>query len=181
MKNRGIAGASSSIRRSWRRRRCALLALLVAVAPGTAFGATFTVTNTDDTGAGSLRQAITDANANDDVDDIVFESGVTGTITLTSGNLAINESVNIVGPGATTLAVSGDNEGVFYIYNGTALIDVTISGLTIQDGTAPLGGCILDRFESLELDGVVVKDCGSTGDGGGILVDGEAPRIRCSH
>ncbi len=59
------------------------------------FAATFTVTNTNDAGAGSLRQAITSANGNPmDADNIVFNipttdpnySATTGvyTITLTS-------------------------------------------------------------------------------------------------
>ena len=46
-----------------------LLGLLAAQAT---LGATFTVTTTNDTGAGSLRQAITDANATDGVDTIQF-------------------------------------------------------------------------------------------------------------
>src|SRR3954471_15548394 len=46
-----------------------LLGLLAAQA---ARAATFTVTTTNDTGAGSLRQAITDANATDGVDTIQF-------------------------------------------------------------------------------------------------------------
>src|SRR4051812_42811607 len=47
----------------------ALGILLLAV---TAHAATFTVTNTNDTGAGSLRQAIIDANANAGTDQISF-------------------------------------------------------------------------------------------------------------
>ena len=60
---------------------------------------TFTVINTDDSGAGSLRQAILDANANVGADIIQFASGVTGTITLTSGELAITDAVDLQGPG----------------------------------------------------------------------------------
>jgi hypothetical protein len=40
--------------------------------------ATFTVTNTNDSGAGSLRQAIEDANADTAADTIVFQAGVSG-------------------------------------------------------------------------------------------------------
>ena len=43
--------------------------------------ATFTVTNTNDSGSGTLRQAILDANANAGVADTInFDSGVTGAI-----------------------------------------------------------------------------------------------------
>jgi hypothetical protein len=49
-------------------------------------GGIVTVTNTNDAGPGSLRQAIISAVAGDT---IVFNPGVTGTITLTSGALNI--------------------------------------------------------------------------------------------
>ena len=66
-----------------------LLGLLLALAtidnPGSVVhGATLTVTNLNDTGAGSLRQAIADASPGDTID-----FAVTGTITLTSGQLTM--------------------------------------------------------------------------------------------
>src|SRR5918997_1325310 len=69
--------------------------------------AIYTVTNLNDSGAGSLRQAIIDANniAGDDV--IIFQSGLSGTITLTSGQLLINSSIIIDGPGANLLSING--------------------------------------------------------------------------
>ncbi len=57
--------------------------------------ATFTVTNLNDSGAGSLRQAIADANNTSGDDAIVFQSGLTGTVTLTSGELVINSNITI--------------------------------------------------------------------------------------
>src|SRR5215475_14066429 len=68
---------------------------------------TFTVTNLHDTGAGSLRAAVYDADVNPGADDIAF--AVTGTIGLTSGDLLINDSLTINGPGASALTVSGNN------------------------------------------------------------------------
>src|SRR5262249_25417647 len=59
---------------------------------------TFTVTNLLDSGDGSLRAAVAAANANPGADSIDF--AVTGTITLTSGELDITDSVTINGPGA---------------------------------------------------------------------------------
>jgi hypothetical protein len=53
------------------------------------------VSNTNDSGDGSLRQAIIDADASNTDDSIVFGSGITGTITLTSGSLVIENSLSI--------------------------------------------------------------------------------------
>src|SRR6516164_4826570 len=58
---------------------------------------TFTVTNLLDTGPGSLRAAVTAANANPGPDAIDFAT--TGTIPLTSGELDITDSLTINGPG----------------------------------------------------------------------------------
>src|SRR5215469_15391392 len=80
--------------------------------------ATITVTNTDDDGPGSLRQAIAGAH---DGDSIRF--GVTGTISLTTGELLVDKSITISGPGAATLAVNGNGGGsVFHVSGVTAAI-----------------------------------------------------------
>ena len=61
----------------------------------------FIVTNLPDSGAGSLRQAIEDANNQPGKDEIVFEDSLSGgRIDLTSGRLEINDSVSIQGLGA---------------------------------------------------------------------------------
>src|SRR6516225_8501060 len=65
-----------------------------------------TVTNLLDAGPGSLRDAIATTPAGGTVD---FQPGLTGTITLTSGELAINEDLTITGPGADVITVSGNN------------------------------------------------------------------------
>ena len=60
---------------------CAATLGLALAGPIPAEAATFTVTNTNDSGPGSLRQAVLDANANPGADEVVFSS-VSGTIGL---------------------------------------------------------------------------------------------------
>jgi hypothetical protein len=98
---------------------------------------TLTVTNNHDSGAGSLRDAIGHAH---DGDTIVFAAALNGqTIALTSDELAIRKSLDIEGPGADKLAVSGnDTFRVFDIVNQG--LTVTIAGLTISHGRGGGGG-----------------------------------------
>ena len=84
-----------------------LLAGMLAVSgPHAARAATFTVSNLSDSGAGSLRQAILDANATTGADTITF--GVDGTITLASSLPAINDDLTIDGNGQN-VTISGNN------------------------------------------------------------------------
>src|SRR5215510_12805106 len=105
---------------------------------------TFTVFNLADSGTGSLRQAVLDANANPGADLIRFAPEARdGTIQLTSGQLSITDDLQIDGPGADRLAVSGkDASRVFQISSGVA---VSIDGLTVTHGRAVgQGGGILN-------------------------------------
>lgn len=68
--------------RGWYPGAIGLLFLILTLGLSVAQAATFTVTNMDDSGAGSLRQAILDANANLGADTIAFQAGLTGMITL---------------------------------------------------------------------------------------------------
>src|SRR5262245_43048497 len=78
---------------------------------------TFTVTNLNDSGAGSLRAEIAAANVNPGDDTVNFNSGVLGTITLSTGELAINDGLVIFGPG---IAVSGNNVSRVFNVSGAA-------------------------------------------------------------
>ena len=89
---------------------------------------TITVSNTNDDGPGSLRQALIDANDGDTID----ATGVSGVITLATGELLVEKSVTINAAGADVLAVDGNaSSRVFHIGSGER---VTISGLTIRNG-----------------------------------------------
>jgi hypothetical protein len=162
-------------------RNLLLIALFGAAAIGlpSLRGATITVTNTSDNDPGSLRQTLAAAN---DGDTINFNSSLNGqTITLTSGELLVNKSVAISGPGANTLAVDANHASrVFYIASGKT---VTISGLSITNGTAspsvPLyyyGGGIYNDHATLTVSNCTVSGnstpTDSFGNGGGIFNDG---------
>jgi hypothetical protein len=88
-----------------------------------------TVTNLNDAGAGSLRQAIIDTSSGGTVD---FQDGLSGTITLTSGVLTIDNDLIIAGPGSSVITVSGD--GASEVFNIRPMSTVSISELTIANG-----------------------------------------------
>ena len=129
---------------------------------------TITVTNTNDSGPGSLRQALADAN---DGDTINF--AVTGTIALTSGELLVTRSIMISGPGAENLAVNGNGKNrVFHVNGG----NVTISDLTITNGSASriqCGGGIYNDHSTLTVNNSTITG-NSASQGGGICNDGSA-------
>src|SRR5215218_4175078 len=81
---------------------------------------TFTVDNLADSGTGSLRQAILDANALPGADVIAFTPAARdGTILLTGGQLSVTDDLTIDGPGADRLAVSGNGASrVFQVGSG---------------------------------------------------------------
>jgi predicted outer membrane repeat protein len=105
---------------------------LVCVFVTSVYADVITVTNTGDSGPGSLRQALAAAN---DGDTITFT--VTGTITLNSGGLLIAKNITISGPGSNHLSIDGNQAVlVFGILPGKT---VTIFGLTIRNAQAGAG------------------------------------------
>ena len=100
------------------------------------------VTNTNDGGPGSLRQAIIDACPGGT---IVFSNSTAGgavdfydaspdTITLTSGEIVIAKNLTINGPGANLLSVSGNNQSIVFVADSVA--NASISGITITGGNS---------------------------------------------
>src|SRR6516164_9801929 len=71
---------------------------------GRTLPSTFTVMNLNDSGPGSLRAEIAAANGTPGANTIDFAHRLHGTITLTSGELSISNSVTINGPGADKLS-----------------------------------------------------------------------------
>ena len=85
---------------------------------------------------GSLRQALKNATtlATDTVNTVTFEeTAALGTLTLLTELPAINQDVNIDGPGANQLTISANSQFRLFTINGG---DIRIEGLTLSDGLA---------------------------------------------
>ncbi|WP_298909109.1 DUF4347 domain-containing protein [uncultured Nostoc sp.] len=128
------------------------------------------VTNTNDSGAGSLRQAILNANATVGADTItfagVFTDATPDIITLISGKLTITNDLTILGTGVSNLTISGNNaSGVFEI-SGTGT-DTSINGLKIANAKDAFGSILLNSNASLSLTNSTVSD--NSGSVGGIF------------
>ena len=157
--------SARSIRRSHERRlrRSRLLTATGAAIGGSALFAStaqainFPVSNTNNAGVGSLRAAVLAANGSAGADTISFNAGVSGEITLTTGEIPITDDLTITGPGAGVLSVSGDannnnvrdfatsnvalgDDRIFRITDpsapGAPTQRVTITGLTLKEGVA---------------------------------------------
>jgi hypothetical protein len=127
--------------------------------------ATFTVTNTNDSGAGSLRQAILDANAASGPDSIAFNISGSGvrTIIPASPLPAITSPVTIDGytqPGAsanTNPTTLGSNAVILIELNGNFQDISFYNGLSIESGGAgsTIRGLVIRGFSVAT--GIVVR------------------------
>ena len=119
--------------------------------------ATIVVTNLANSGAGSLRAALTNAHNGD-----VITFAVTGVIT-NRGELTVSNSVNIAGPGADLLTVIGTNW-----YRGLRIISgvtSSVSGLTFSNCYGGLDGGGIYNGGNLTLSNCVFTDCKSQSGG----------------
>jgi CSLREA domain-containing protein len=84
---------------------------------------------------------------------IDFAAGVTGTITLTQGQLAITDPALVIdGPGADVLTVSGNSASRIFL-NQTLNAQLTITDLTLADGNvATDGGAIQSSQADLTIE-----------------------------
>jgi uncharacterized repeat protein (TIGR01451 family) len=136
--------------------------------------AQFTVSSLNDSGAGTLRQAILDANADTDaLSTVSFSSSLTGAIDLTSALPHFTHNIEIDGPGAKVITVQRDSiAGPFNIFNVDTGVSATVIGLTITNGSATAtsqdsGGGILN-LGNLTLEDAVVSGNTAANVGGGI-------------
>jgi hypothetical protein len=125
------------------------------------------VTSAADSGANTLRQAILDAHPGDQ---IRFDPSVGHTITLTSAELEFPPTgsatpIEIIGPGADQLTISGNNTWRVFTIDSGATAD--ISGLTISSGRV-----VGDDGAGIANHGALtITDCTVSGNSAGFIAD----------
>ena len=158
----------SSVRKPARSYLCKPLLELLE---GRALPSTMVVTNLLDSGAGSLRAAITQANSQPGNDTIAVAAGLNGNLLLRSALPDLSSNIHIIdfqAPGDAGVTVRrADDAAPFRIFTITSGNVVAISGLTISNGHAEFGGGIFNDG------GLTLTNCTVSGNlaqfGGGIF------------
>jgi predicted outer membrane repeat protein len=149
--------------------------------------AALVVSTLADSGVGSLRQAMLDANSAAGVDTITFTAGLTGTIDVLSDLPALDEGIDLQGPGASVITIDGGWTAAGGAATGHSLfvlgdIDVaegasTISGVTITGGNgsnnAGAGGGAIQKYygdADLTIADVVLTGNYAPNDGGAVFL-----------
>jgi hypothetical protein len=145
-----------------------LLSLAVLLAPAALVAGSRVVTNLNDSGAGTLRQAILDANSDACSSPCSITFSVNGTIVLTSGTLTISSNVDILGNGFTQTIINGNN--AFRIFDvsvgATSLSNLLIVGGSSANGG---GGIFVGASAGLTLSGVFLSGNSAPGNFGGAI------------
>jgi hypothetical protein len=138
---------------------------LLGAAPA-AYAADFTVSNLNDSGSGSFRQAVTDSAAPGS-DRILFQPSLGGTITLGSALPNLQTPLEVVGPGADRVAISGNNAfRVLTVSSNPAGQPFRISGLTLTQGSSGgEGGAVRSADAVMTFERMVISSsrAGATG------------------
>jgi hypothetical protein len=142
---------------------CWMVVLALLVGHPVAHAASFLVTNTNDAGSGSLRNAITNANGAQGNNTILISA--TGTINLLSPLPTVSFTLTMAGPGADQLTIRR-SAGTFPVLtiSGT----VQLSGVTIQDGDGGGGnggGIVVQAGSLVLLDSTISGNSASLGSG----------------
>lgn len=163
-----------------------LLGLSLLALGSVSRAATFAVSNTNDAGSGSLRQAITDALAAGAGTHVINAGGVTGTISLQTALPTItNTTLTINGPTSGTLTITrgvSTQFRIFTVNNSSGAVNLTLNHLTMTNGSAVTGdgggGGIYAVSATLTLNFCTISGCTATAaapstlEGGGIYVTG---------
>jgi hypothetical protein len=141
-------------------------ALLALVSIRTVAADTYPATNTNDSGAGSLRQAILDANGHAGLDTISFNIPGSGvhTITLATELPVITSPVVIDGytqPGSSANTLAAGDNAVLTVELSGASVGNTGSGLTLGSNApgSTVRGLVINRFAG---NGILIQSNGNT-------------------
>jgi len=140
--------------RAWCNRFIVFIGIIL-LAVVSAHANTFTVINTNDSGAGSLRQAILDANAHAGSDQISFNISGTGvqTISPVTQLPAITDPVIIDGytqTGATANTLTNGDNAVLLIELDGSKSPLGSNGLVITAGASTVKGLVIDNFTNFD-------------------------------
>lgn len=133
-----------------------------------------TVTTSNDSGTGSLRDAIAVAQSGDTIQ---FATSLANqTITLTSGELTIPSGKNLIldGTGVSGLTISGNQQSRIFNVASTAASQTqfTVKNLTLTAATGGQGGAVYATGEAqLQFEGVTFRDNIANQGGASIFTD----------
>jgi len=134
----------------------AFAAWFLLISPGEA--ATFNVTNTNNSGAGSLRQAVANSNSTGGRDQIVFSNALAGQTISVNSVITISDDVDIIGPSTGRAILDGGWNGVndstvgnrIFLFDLSNAPSVSMQSMEFQNGNAGTqdGGGDSDRILS---------------------------------
>lgn len=148
-----------------------MLATSLLFAPNTARAEVIEVDSLADSGTGSLRAAVDKANITPGLDTITFEPGLTGTITLTTGEISITDDLIVDGSGAPSLIVSGNDASRIFAVETLAALTIEKMQLSAGDGLDEGGGAIIS-FGDVVIRSSVISSGSTGGSGGAVLSEG---------
>ena len=159
-------------------RQAALDKMIQHFAPPTVLGTVIDVTNCNDAGPGSLRQAVANAVTDDTID---LSTLTCSTISLTTGAISTPlNALTIKGPGAGALTIDGRSAGRVIHHTGNesiALEGLTLTGGKYADAANLRGGCVYSA-SSVALVDSVVTGCNLWGGAGAGVARGGAVYAR---
>ncbi|QDU11903.1 choice-of-anchor Q domain-containing protein [Gimesia aquarii] len=136
----------------------------------------FTVVNTNDSGTGSLREAIELANANAGADTITFDASLSGQSIVLTNELIITDDLTITGLGADQLTLDGNkNSRIFDIDDGNTNTSILVefSSLNLTNGFSDYGGAVRNSETLSIVDSTITKNEGQFFGGGIYTKEGD--------
>ncbi len=153
------------------------LVILVGVSAGRATD--FIVENTNDSGPGSLRDAIGRANS---ITNPAYEDRITfatrGIIRLETRLPTLAKDLIIIGPGAGNLVLSGQQSNSLLLVQVNAR--VVVAGLTLADGFGASGGGAITSLGLLTLQSCLLTNNTANNEGGAIWSQGSLVLDGCT-